>query len=99
MEKKAKEFCTKMAGAHPRPEFSVAEQVIIVLKCTETNSVLQTTRCFQSQFSNQRTVQTNMNGQVYAHLCQDGLRLNKNIGNRGCQRTIRTEAKRWKQTP
>ena len=45
MEKKAKEQYTKIAGAHPRPQFSVDER-----KCTETNNVLETTRCYQRQF-------------------------------------------------
>ena len=31
--------CTKMAGAHPRPQLSVNEQVFIVLKYTETGNV------------------------------------------------------------
>ena len=74
MKKKPKELYTKMAGAHPRPQFSVDERVLIE-KCTETNSVLETTRCFQRQSSNQRTVQTNINGQVYGQVYQDGLSL------------------------
>ena len=48
--------------------------------CTGTNSFLEATRCYQRQFPNQKTVQTNINGQV----CQYGLRLNKNVSNRGC---------------
>ena len=74
------------------------ERVLIVFKCTETNSGLETTRCFQRQFSNQRTVHTSINGQVYGQVCQNGLRLNKNVGNRGCLRTTRTEAKRTGST-
>ena len=46
MDKKAKELYTKMAGAHPRPQFSVDERMLIVLKCTEGNRVLETTTCF-----------------------------------------------------
>ena len=80
-----------MAGAHPTPQFSVDERVLIVLKCTETNIVLETKRCFQRQFSGQRMVQTNINGQVYGQVCQDDLPLNKNVGNRGCQRTTRMD--------
>ena len=71
MEKKAEELYTKIAGTHPRPQFSVDEQVLIILKCTETsiNSVLEITRPIFDvrQFSNehdQRTVQASTNGQV-----------------------------------
>ena len=51
------EWRRKMAGAHPRPQFSEDERVLIVLKCTETNIVVETTRCFQRQF---RCIQTLM---------------------------------------
>ena len=86
------ELTRKKAGAHPRPQFSVDERLSMVLICTETNSVLERTKCFQRQLLDQRTVQTNINGQVYGQVCQDGLPLNKNVGNRGYQRTTRTEA-------
>ena len=36
--------CTKMAGAHPRPQLSVNERVFIVLTYTETGNVLETIR-------------------------------------------------------
>ena len=54
MEQKAKN-CTEMAGAQPKPQFSVDERVFMVLKYTETGNVLQTIRKFQRQFPNQRT--------------------------------------------
>ena len=54
MEQKAKN-CTKMAGAHPKPQFSVDERVFMVLEYTETDKVLETIRRFQRQFPNQRT--------------------------------------------
>ena len=44
--------CTKIAGAHPRPQFSVDEQVFMVLEYTETGNVLETIRRFQRQFPN-----------------------------------------------
>ena len=62
------------------------ERLLIVLKHTQYNTVLETTRCFQRQSSIQRVVQINVNGQVYGQVCQDGQGLIKNISNRGCQR-------------
>ena len=44
-----------MAGAHPRPQFSVDELVFIVLKYTETGKVLEAIGSFESKFPNQRT--------------------------------------------
>ena len=41
-----------MACAHPRPQFSVDEWVLMVLKYTETDSILKTIRRFQKQFPN-----------------------------------------------
>ena len=39
-----------MAGAHPRPQFSVDERVFMVLKYTETGNVLETIRRFKCSF-------------------------------------------------
>ena len=51
MEQKAEElYESKMAGAHPKPQFSVDECGEMVLKCTETGNVLETIRRFQKQF-------------------------------------------------
>ena len=53
MEQKAEElYESKMAGAHPKPQFSVDECGEMVLKCTETGNVLETIRRFQKQFPN-----------------------------------------------
>ena len=46
----AKDLYTKMPGAHPRPQFLVDERVLIVLKCTETNSVLKQPGVFKGSF-------------------------------------------------
>ena len=61
----------------------------MVLMCAATNSVLETLRCFQRQFLiiRGRCRQTLMDKFV-----QDGLHLNKDVGNSVCQRTARTEA-------
>ena len=73
-KKKKKKDCVRRWLAHIPDQFSADERVY------RNNSVLKATRCFQRQFSNQKTVQTKFNLEV----CQDSLRLNKNVGNRGC---------------
>ena len=40
MEKKLKELCTKITGAHPIPQFSVDERLLIVVKCTEKTEIV-----------------------------------------------------------
>ena len=84
-----------MAGAYPRPQFSVDEHVFImfmVLKYTETGNILETIRRFQRQFSNQRTPCRQAMVDNYNKCVQYGLSLNRNVGNSGRPRTARTQA-------
>ena len=79
----------KMAGAHPRPQFSVDERMFMVLNYTETENVLETITMFQRQFPNQRTLcrQTMMDN--YNKYVQYGLSLNRIVGNSGRPRIAR----------
>ena len=81
-----------LAGAHPRPQFSVDEWVFMVLKYTESGNVLETIRRFQRHFSNQMTLcrQTIMDN--YNKYFQYVLSLNRNVGNSGRSRTAQTQA-------
>ena len=52
-----------MAGAHPRPQFSVGERVFMVLKYTETGNVLETVKKVSKAVSeSEDSVQTNNDG-------------------------------------
>ena len=64
----------------------------MVLKYTETGNVLETISRFQKQFLNQRTMcrQTIMDN--YNKYVQNGLSLNRKVGNSGCPRTAQTQA-------
>ena len=79
-----------MTDEHPRPQFSVDEWMfIMVLKWTETGNVLETVRWFQRQLLNLRTSCGQMIMNKYV---QDGLSLNKNVGNSEFLRTAWTKA-------
>ena len=82
----------KMAGAHPRPQFSVDERVFMVLNYTETENVLEIITRFQRQFPNQRTPcrQTMMDN--YNKYVQYGLSLNRIVGDSGRPRIARIQA-------
>ena len=51
--------CTKMAGAYPRPQLSVDELMFMILKCKETNYVVETDVFKRSFRFRGSTVQTN----------------------------------------
>ena len=70
-----------MVGAHPRPHFSVDEQVFMVLKFTETGNVVETIRRFQRHFPNQRTPCRQAIVDNYSKYVQYGLSLNRDVGN------------------
>ena len=54
-----------MAGAHPRPQFSVDERVFMVLKYTETSNVSGNNQKVSKAVSeSEDTMQTNNNGQL-----------------------------------
>ena len=81
-----------MAGAHPKPQFSVDERVFMVLKYIETGNVLETFRRLERQFLNQRTPcrQTIMDNTI--SMSSHGVSLNRNVGNSEHPRTARTQA-------
>ena len=69
-----KQNCTKMAGAHPKPQFSVAECGKILLKYTETVNFMETIRRFgfQRQFPN-RNIHYCWHSYSIVHYCLYGV--------------------------
>ena len=76
----------------PRPQFSTEQRTFMVLTYTQTNNLQETLRLFQERFPDARQPHGSTVMRNVAKYNNHGTSLNRNKGNSGRPRTVRSEA-------